>query len=81
MSMLNWAEIAPDQAEAISRKPIAIYEITEVVSQRELQFQVRVTTETGAFALARNFRTLSAAQRACKDHLNHWRRKITQDSE
>jgi len=75
-------ENALPDAKASSRKPIAIYEITEVtVSKRESQFKVRIATETGAFAFPHNFRTLSAAQRACTDHFDQWWRKITQVSE
>jgi hypothetical protein len=66
--------------EAISREPIAIYQIFEVpTSKRQSQFQVNVIAEIGAFRLPRDFRTMGAAQQACKDHLSHWRRKIAHD--
>jgi hypothetical protein len=75
---MNWKESMPGQAEVISQEPIAIYNISEVpISKWQSQFQVQITTEIGSWMLPRRFRTMGAAQRACKDHL--WRRKIAHD--
>ena len=76
---LNWKEITPGWTQAVSREPIAIYEISEVqISKRKNGFQVQVLTETGAYDFPRSFRTLRAAQQACTNHRNHWRREIAQ---
>jgi hypothetical protein len=74
MSALNWEQTTNGQMKAVNREASRVYEISEVpISKRRSQFQVQITTETGAFALPRGFRTMSTAQQACKDHLNHWR--------
>ena len=76
MSALDWKEIAPGQAEAISRDLVATYTITEVpVSKRESRFQIQITTEVGSRVFPQSFRTMSQAQRACQNHLNRWRRE------
>jgi hypothetical protein len=79
---LNWEEITTGQVKAVSREPIAIYEISEVpISKQQSRFRIQITTETGAFTLPRDYRTMSAAQRACNGHLNNWRREIAENFE
>jgi hypothetical protein len=79
MSALSWKEPTLGQAKAVSHEPIVIYEVSRApISKRRSQFQVQVTTETGAFVFPRGFRSMSAARQACQDHLNRWRRKTAQ---